>query len=148
MKLVNKILKSLTKETKENKIKTVIKDLPPCLADRDLLEQVFDILINNAIKYSVGQKAPEIQIGYQPDQDTDRVIYFVQDNGIGFNPETKEVVIGTFQQQDNQEERQGSGIGLTLAKLIINKHKGRIWADSEEGSGATFYFDLAVLTDD
>ena len=141
--LVKKVLKSYKKEIKDNKIKTTIKDLPLCRADRDLLEVVFDNLISNGIKYSIGQEAPEIQIGYQPDQNPDRVIYYVQDNGIGFNPEAKELVFGTFRQLNNQENHQGHGIGLTLAKLIVNKHNGRIWAESEEGKGATFYFDLA-----
>ena len=141
--LIKEILKSYKKQIKDNNIKTTIKDLPLCCADRDLLEVVFDNLISNGIKYSAGQEAPEIQIGYQPDQNPDRVIYYVQDNGIGFNPEAKELVFSPFQQLNNQENHQGHGIGLTLAKLIVNKHNGRIWAESEEGQGATFYFDLA-----
>lgn len=142
VKLIKKVLKSYTKEIKDKQIKTIIKDLPPCRADFGLLEMVFDNLISNGIKYSAGQEAPEIQIGYQPDQNPDRVIYYVQDNGIGFNPEAKDLVFSPFSQLNNQENHQGSGIGLTLAKLIINKHNGSIWADTEEGKGATFYFDL------
>jgi PAS domain S-box-containing protein len=142
--LIKKILKSFSKEIKDNNINTIIKDLPSCSADRDLLEQVFENLISNAIKFSAEVENPEIQIGYQPDQDPDRVIYYVQDNGIGFNREAKKSVLATFEMLENPAKRSGSGIGLALAKLIINKHKGRIWAESEEGEGATFYFDLAI----
>lgn len=142
VELIKKVLKSYDKEIKEYKIKIIIKDLPPCRADRDLLEIVFDNLINNGIKFSSEQKTPEIQIGYQPDQYADRVIYYVQDNGVGFNPEDKNLVFNKFQQLNNQEHQQGNGIGLTLVKLIVNKHNGSIWAESDEGKGATFYFDL------
>ena len=144
VKVVKKVFKSYAKEVKENKINKVIKDLPTCRADHELLELVFDNLISNAIKYTSGQDAPEIQIGYQPDPNPERVIYYVQDNGIGFDPEVKDLVFKKFQQLNDQENQQGSGIGLTLAKLIINKHNGSIWAESEEGKGATFYFDLAT----
>lgn len=141
-KLVNKVLKSHAAEIKKNKTKTIVKDLPPCYGDRELLEKVFDNLITNGIKYSAGEEHPEIHIGYQPDQDSDRVIYFIRDNGIGFDPEDEDLIFGTFRKLNNQVNHPGTGIGLTLAKLIINKHEGKIWADSEKGKGATFYFDL------
>lgn len=147
-KLVKKVLKSYAAEIKENKTKTIVKDLPLCRGDRELLEIVFENLIINGIKYSAGEEHPEILIGYQPDQDSGRVIYFIQDNGIGFNPEDEDLVFGTFRQLDNQDKHQGTGVGLTLAKLIINKHGGKIWADSEKGKGATFYFDLPSPEED
>ena len=142
-KLIKKVLKTFDKEIKRNKIKTVIKDLPPSFADPGLLELVFENLISNAIKFSAGEEAPQIVIGYQPDQASERVIYYIQDNGIGFPLENENYVFGTFKKLGNQEKQQGTGIGLTLAKLIVNKHNGKIWAESEEGRGATFYFDLA-----
>ncbi len=141
--LVQKTLRSFAKEIKEKKIKTDVKDLPACYADRELLELVFENLISNGIKYSASQETPEIQIGYQPDQSSSRVIYYVEDNGIGFDQETKDLVFGKLEEPPGEKYRKGTGIGLTLAKLIINKHNGRIWAESEEGKGATFYFDLA-----
>jgi PAS domain S-box-containing protein len=145
--IIKKIFKSYAKDIKTHKISTIIKELPPCSADHDLLKLVFENLISNAIKFSAGQENPEIQIGYQPDQDPNRLIYYVQDNGIGFNQETKESVLATLEHMDNPEKRSGSGIGLALAKLIVNKHMGRIWVESEEGQGTTFYFDLAISED-
>jgi PAS domain S-box-containing protein len=147
-KIVKKIFNSNAKVIKTNNINTALKDLPPCIADWELLELVFEHLISNAIKYSIGQESPEIQIGYQPDQDPARVIYYVQDNGIGLNPEAEEMVFATFDQLDDTDIRPGTDIGLTLANLIINKHNGRIWAESEEGKGTTFYFDLAIAEGD
>lgn len=147
-KLVKKVLKSHASEIKTHKIKTIVKDLPHCRGDRELLEMVFDNLISNGIKYSAREEHPEILIGYQPDQDSDRVIYFIQDNGIGFDPEDEDLVFGTFRKLNDQEKHPGSGVGLTLAKLIINKHAGKIWADSERGKGATFYFDLTSPEED
>jgi len=142
-KIVKQILKSYQKEIKEHHIKTTIKQLPPCLGDRALLELVFDNLINNGIKFSAGQNQPEIQIGYHPDQDSARVVYYVQDNGVGLSEQDQELVFRTFQKLGDEEKSKGTGIGLTLAKLIITKHGGRIWAESEAGQGAAFYFDLA-----
>ena len=142
-KIIKKVFKSFAKEIKDLKIKTTIKDLPSCRADPALLEIVFEILISNSIKYSGGQKKPEILIGYQPSQEADRVTYFVQDNGVGFNPDVTDLVFSKFLHLDTEGNSQGRGIGLTLAKLIINKHQGSIWADSQENKGATFYFDLA-----
>lgn len=141
-KLIRKVLKSYAAEIKEHKINTIVKELPGCRGDRELLEMVFDNLISNGIKYSTAGEHPEILIGYQPDQDSNRVVFFIQDNGIGFNPEDEELVFRAFRQLDDGETQVGTGIGLTLAKLIINKHDGKIWAESEKGKGATFYFDL------
>lgn len=146
--LVKKTLRSFAKEIKEKKIKTEVKDLPACFADRELLELVFENLISNGIKYSASQDTPKIQIGYQPDQTPGRVIYYVEDNGIGFDQETKDLVYEKLEKPPGDKYREGTGIGLTLAKLIINKHNGRIWAESEEGKGATFYFDLASPDED
>jgi light-regulated signal transduction histidine kinase (bacteriophytochrome) len=141
-KLVQEVLNSFSSEIKDYEIKTEIKDLPVCIADRELLELVFESLVSNGIKYSADQKSPEILVGYQPDLTSDRVIYFVQDNGIGFDQEAKNIVFDTLEKLPSAKNRQGGGIGLTLAKLIINKHNGKIWAESEEGKGATFFFDL------
>lgn len=142
-KLVRKVFKTYADEIKERQIKTTIKDLPPCRGDRDLLEMVMENLISNSIKFTTTKEEPEIQVGYQPDADSDRVVYYIRDNGVGFDPEDRELVFGVFQQLEIQESQPGRGIGLTLTKLIINKHNGRIWTEAEKGEGATFYFDLA-----
>ncbi|RLD07081.1 MAG: hypothetical protein DRI65_05425 [Chloroflexota bacterium] len=140
--LVEDIINTYSDQIKKRKIKIDIKDLPPCCADENLLKIALHNLISNAIKFTNKQKKPEITIGYQPDQTDDRVIYFVKDNGVGFNMEDTEKVFDTFQRLHSQDEFPGSGIGLALAKKIINRHGGKIWVEAAEKDGATFYFDL------
>jgi len=141
--LVEDIINTYSDQIKKRKIKIDIKDLPPCCADENLLKITLHNLISNAIKFTNKQKKPEITIGYQPDQTDDRVIYFVKDNGVGFNIEDTEKVFDTFQRLHSQDEFPGSGIGLALAKKIINRHGGKIWVETAEKDGATFYFDLS-----
>jgi PAS domain S-box-containing protein len=140
--IVEKIIKDYQDQIDERKIEIKIKELPRCLADPDLLEIVFLNLFSNAIKFTQKQKNPAITIGYQPDQSNQRVIYFVKDNGLGFKMEDQEKVFDTFQRLHSRKEFQGTGIGLALAKRIINRHGGEIWAEAKENQGATFYFDL------
>lgn len=146
--LVSDVIKEYSSEIKKRSIIINVKDLPSCQGDPELLKMVVKNLISNSIRFTVGLKEPEIQVGYQPDLESNRLMYFVKDNGVGFDPEDQDLIFGTFQQLENTEDQPGTGIGLTLAKLIINKHGGKIWAESEKGKGATFYFDLASLEED
>ena len=84
---------------------------------------------------------PHIEIGQQG-EDNGKLIFFVRDNGIGIAPEYHERIFGLFNQLDPKAE--GTGIGLALVKRIIEVHGGRIWVESEEGKGSTFYFTLPV----
>jgi light-regulated signal transduction histidine kinase (bacteriophytochrome) len=140
--LVENILRSFNGEIEQRDITVQIKELPTCLADPGLLSNVYENLISNAIKFTQKKKKPEIIIGSQPDDSTDRVIYFIKDNGIGFNMIDHERIFETFQMLHEQDEFRGAGIGLTLAKKIINEHGGKLWAEAKKGKGATFYFDL------
>lgn len=140
--LVEKVIQSFTEELKRPKTSLEIKDLPDCLADPGLLEQAFSCLIGNAIKFTRDETQPEIIIGSRPGKSPDKVIYYIQDNGPGFTMKDQDIVFQTFQQLHEQDEYQGAGIGLTTAKIIINKHGGEIWAEAEKGSGAAFFFEL------
>lgn len=140
--LVKEILELFDDEIKERKIEIDIKDLPPCKGDIDSLKTVFHHLINNAIKFTAKKKKPEIIIGYQPDQSSAKVIYFVKDNGVGFSMGDQEKVFEIFRRIHTQDIFRGAGIGLALAKKIINKHGGEIWVEAKKNRGATFYFDL------
>ena len=143
--LAEEIINTFADQIKKRKIKIEIKDLPPCYADENLLKLALHHLISNAVKFTLKQKKPEITIGYQPDQTEHRVIYYVKDNGVGFNMEEAEKVFDTFQRLHSQDEFPGSGIGLALANKIINRHGGKIWVETTEKEGATFYFDLARI---
>jgi len=140
--IIEDILNTYSDQIKKRKIQIDIKKLPHCCADENLLKMALQNLISNAIKFTEQQNNPEITIGYQPDQSSKRVVYYIKDNGIGFNMEDKEKIFETFQQLHSQDQFQGSGIGLSLTKKIINRHGGEIWVEAVEKEGATFYFDL------
>jgi PAS domain S-box-containing protein len=140
--LVRDVLDNYTQEIEQRHIKVNLKDLPGCRADRELLRLVFQNLISNAVKFTSMQPKAEITIGYQPDQSNQRVTYYVMDNGVGFDMMDHERVFETFQRLHDQEIFRGTGIGLAMAKRIINRHGGEIWAEGKKNKGATFYFDL------
>ena len=113
--------------------------LPPVLGDKVQMFQLFQNLIENAIKFH-GAQLPRIHVGVQ--QLGERWLFFVQDNGIGMEPQFTERVFVLFQRLHNQEQYPGRGVGLAISRKIVERHGGRIWVDSEPGKGATFYFTL------
>jgi len=121
-----------------------ITGLPPAEADAGMIKQVLMNLVSNAIKYSAKKEHPVIQIGGE-DQDT-YTLYFVKDNGAGFNMAYAHKLFGVFQRLHSQDEFEGTGVGLALIKRIIDKHHGAIYAEAQEGQGATFYFHLPKKT--
>jgi signal transduction histidine kinase len=126
----------------EEKFSVAAGDLPDCLGDEDLLKQVWMNLIGNAFKYSALNAEPLIEIGY-----TDGpagATYFVRDNGAGFDMKYADKLFKVFQRLHSHEEFEGTGVGLALVKRIIDKHKGKIWAESAPAKGATFYFTLSA----
>jgi len=125
----------------EEKFNLVVGDLPRCFGDEDLIRQVWLNLIGNALKYSSRTADPLIEIGStgNPNEAT----WFVRDNGAGFDMKYADKLFKVFQRLHSQEEFEGTGIGLALVRRIIDKHKGRIWAESAPGSGAVFYFTLS-----
>jgi light-regulated signal transduction histidine kinase (bacteriophytochrome) len=117
-------------------------DLPDCQADASLLTQVFVNLLENALKFSGRNPHPRIQVGSQR-KGNGPCIYFVADNGAGFDMRYADKLFGAFQRLHSTKDFPGSGIGLAIAHRIVVRHGGRIWAESTVGQGATFYFTLA-----
>jgi PAS domain S-box-containing protein len=109
-------------------------------ADPGLLALALRNLIGNAMKFSATQPQPEIHIGAQ-DVEGERA-YFVRDNGVGFDPKYAHRLFGAFQRLHSGKEFEGTGLGLTIVKSVIEKNRGRVWAESRPGAGATFYFAL------
>jgi PAS domain S-box-containing protein len=114
-------------------------NLPVVFGDRARLVEVMQNLIDNAVKYADPKSIPWIEIGVK-DQDKGQTTFFVRDNGIGIDPQFHERIFGLFNKLDPHAE--GTGIGLTLVKRIIEVHGGCIWVESALGKGATFYFTL------
>lgn len=115
----------------------------PCLADPNLLEITLENLIGNAWKFTAGRKKTVIEIGSFKSADSGETIYFVRDNGAGFNMEYAEKLFQVFQRLHRTDEFEGTGIGLATVMRIINRHGGRIWGESVPNEGAVFYFTLA-----
>jgi PAS domain S-box-containing protein len=119
---------------------SVAEQLPTIYGDRPRLFEVLQNLVDNAAKFMGDQPNPHIEIAQQGTTQADAPILFVRDNGIGIDPTFKDRIFGLFDKLDPRTE--GTGIGLALAKRIIEFHGGRIWVESEPGKGATFYFTL------
>lgn len=117
-----------------------LDEIPPQHADPSLCRELFTLLLDNALKYSRREAEAEIHIGMQTTSGTP--VYFVKDNGIGFDMQYIHKLFGVFQQLHRPGEYAGTGIGLALARRIVEKHGGRIWAEAAPNQGATFYFTL------
>ena len=116
-------------------------DLPEVFGDHQRLVEVLQNLIDNAAKFTGGNRHPEIGIGQRGEEDG-KPVFFVRDNGIGIDPAHHEQIFGLFNKLDPKVE--GTGIGLALVKRIIEVHGGRIWVESEAGKGSTFCFTLPI----
>jgi signal transduction histidine kinase len=113
-------------------------EMPRMEGDQALLKQVFLNLISNAIKFSSKREHPRIEIGSFPENG--RNVYFVRDNGAGFDMAQADRLFTVFQRLHKTEEFEGTGIGLAIVQRIIHRHGGQLWAESEPDQGATFYF--------
>jgi light-regulated signal transduction histidine kinase (bacteriophytochrome) len=110
--------------------------------DAALLQAALQNLLENAWKFSSQEKQAKIEVGRTTLEGEQ--VYFVRDNGVGFNMAYAKNLFGAFQRLHKVGEFPGTGIGLTTVQRIINRHGGRIWAESEVGKGATFYFTLGL----
>ncbi len=119
----------------------VAPDLPTVRGDALLISQVWDNLLGNALKYSRPRERSQVQVGWR-EQPGEGLLFWVTDNGVGFDPARAHRLFGVFQRLHRATEFEGTGIGLALCRRIIERHGGRIWADSRPGQGSTFYFVL------
>jgi PAS domain S-box-containing protein len=139
--LVDEAIASLHPEMNGRNIQWRIGSLPPAQADPAMLRQVWVNLIANAIKYSRPRNPAEIEIGGS-DAGRGESVYYVRDNGVGFDMQYVEKLFGVFQRLHRSEEFEGTGIGLANVRRIVSRHGGRTWAESRLNEGATFYFSL------
>lgn len=140
--LVKEILDELRSLEPLRRIDITMESLQATWADSGLLRQVWVNLLSNALKYSRKKEFTKLEIRCK--QENGMVCYSVSDNGAGFDMNYSEKLFGVFQRLHSTSDFEGTGVGLALVKSIINRHGGNIWAESEEGKGAKFYFTLPL----
>jgi signal transduction histidine kinase/CheY-like chemotaxis protein len=140
--MVLEIVARLTEPLGERQPSVLVGDLPDCFGDRSLLEQVLLNLLSNAFKFSAGRDPPRIEVGAL--RQGEDIVYYVRDNGVGFDMRYADKLFGVFQRLHSQEAFEGTGIGLSIVHRIITRHGGRVWADSRPDEGTTLYFSLPV----
>ena len=140
--LVRRIVGKFNEQLQGRSVELRIGALPDCVADGALLEQVFTNFISNAIKFTSGRPETRIEIGSR--QEDGEQVYFVKDNGVGFDMRYADRLFGVFQRLHKQSEFEGTGIGLSIVHRIVRRHGGRTWAESRPQEGATFYFSLPM----
>jgi len=138
--MVRQVLADLSAEQEGRQVEIIVGELPPCQGDPGLLRQVWMNLLSNALKYTRKREVARIEIGSQ-EQDGETV-YFVRDNGTGFDMQYAGKLFGVFQRLHRDDEFEGTGIGLAIVQRIISRHGGRVWAEGKVGQGATFYFTI------
>ncbi|MBZ6075796.1 ATP-binding protein [Microvirga puerhi] len=138
--IVDEIRQKLLLETEGRHIVWKIGDLPPIQADPFMIQLVFENLVSNAVKYTRPRDPAVIELGsYRKD---DNVVFFVRDNGVGFDMAYVGKLFGVFQRLHRMEEFEGTGIGLANVRRIIERHGGKVWAEGAIDRGATFSFSL------
>jgi light-regulated signal transduction histidine kinase (bacteriophytochrome) len=140
--LVAEVLAELAREQPGRKMEIVIGELPDAVGDWSLLKQVFVNLLSNAYKFTRGKEPARIEIGFR--EEKGEKIYFIRDNGAGFEMERATKLFGVFQRLHAEKDFEGTGVGLSIVQRIIHRHGGRIWAEAEPGKGAMFSFTLAA----
>jgi signal transduction histidine kinase len=139
--LVRQVLEDLHAQEEGRKLEITIGELPACQADPVLLKQVWMNLLSNALKFTRHREVAQIEIGAKttPEGTT---LYFIRDNGVGFDPTQAERLFGVFHRLHSEDEYEGTGVGLAIVERIIRRHGGQVRAEGAVGHGATFYFTL------
>jgi PAS domain S-box-containing protein len=131
---------SLALSTNGRRVDFTIGELPACPADAALLRRLFDNLISNALKFTRKRDPAVIRVGSR--RENGEQVFFIQDNGVGFDMEYAGKLFHVFQHLHSPSEYEGTGMGLAIAQRIVQRHGGRIWAEGRVDHGATFYFTL------
>jgi light-regulated signal transduction histidine kinase (bacteriophytochrome) len=138
--LVTDAIERLNHTGHNGKVSFRVGSMPRARGDRNLFEQVWINLLSNAIKFSSKKDAPVIEVGGISEQQEH--VYFVRDNGAGFDARYQGRLFGVFQRLHHDHEFPGTGVGLALVHKIVTRHGGRVWADGKLDEGATFHFTL------
>jgi light-regulated signal transduction histidine kinase (bacteriophytochrome) len=140
-RIVRRCLDELHREQEGRRVEVAVGDLPPCRAEPSLLKQVWVNLLSNALKYTRKREVARIEVGCRDGGGGERV-YFVRDNGVGFDMRYAHKLFGVFQRLHWAEDYEGTGVGLAIVQRIVHRHGGRAWAEARPEEGATFAFTL------
>ncbi|MDE3091959.1 MAG: PAS domain-containing sensor histidine kinase, partial [Chloroflexota bacterium] len=149
--LARQIIQDLCQRAPARQVECVVAEGLTAQGDPGLLQVVLENLIGNAWKYTAKQARARIEVGsgqWAVDSELSTThpplstVYFVRDNGVGFNMKYAAKLFAPFQRLHSASEFEGTGIGLSIVQRVIRRHGGRIWVEAEEGKGATFYFTL------
>jgi len=140
--LVQDVIKLIKFEIKEREINWVVSALPDVWGDNNLMKQVWINLLSNAAKFTRKKELPKIEIACVEEEN--EFIFYVRDNGAGFDMQYSQKLFGVFQRLHSADDYEGTGVGLANVQRIIARHGGRIWAKAEIEKGATFYFALPI----
>ncbi len=127
----------------DRSIEMTINPMPPATGDPSLIRQVLINLLSNAVKFSKARETPRIEIGGWRGETEN--VYYVRDNGVGFDMHYHDKLFGVFQRLHSGTDYEGSGVGLSIVQRIIHRHGGQVWAEGEIENGATFYFSLPAM---
>ncbi len=141
--VVRGVLDELAAIHSGRKIELKMGKLPPAYCDESMMRQVFVNLLSNAFKFTKYREIARIEIGGSAEASEN--LYWVKDNGVGFDQQDAENIFGVFHRLHGSDRFEGTGIGLAIVKRIIDSHKGRVWAEGKPDVGATFYFTLPAV---
>jgi PAS domain S-box-containing protein len=141
---MNEVARGAFDDVQSNDKRTVslqLQDLPAVFGDRGMIRQALGGMIANSFKFTRPKQNARIEIGCK--EATNKYnVYYIRDNGVGFDMQYSAKLFGVFQRLHSTEEFEGTGLGLALVQRIILRHGGRVWAEGKVGEGATFYFSL------
>ena len=138
--LFREVWEEVRKANPARRIDVKLDGLPPALGDRALTRQVLKNILENAVKFTAAREPARIETGARGEGN--ETVYYVKDNGIGFDMSYHDKLFDVFQRLHSPGKYEGSGIGLSIVQRIIQRHDGRIWAEGDVDKGATFYFTL------
>lgn len=140
--MVRQIFDEVKEQYSGQKIIFHLSELLPAAADSSLIRQVWVNYLSNALKFSSKKETIQIEVGCYKNKE--EIIYFVKDNGAGFDMKYADKLFGVFQRLHNINEFYGTGVGLAIVQRIVNRHGGKVWAESKVDKGATFYFSIPL----
>jgi two-component system sensor kinase len=138
--LAKSVYDEFSADVADRDIELIIADIPNAYGDRAMLGQVFQNLIGNAIKFTKNKNPAIIEVGGK--KEGKEIVYFVKDNGAGFDMKYINKLFGLFQRLHSPEEFEGTGVGLSIVQRVIRRHEGNVWGEGAVDQGATIYFTL------